>query len=479
MVVRSVMYGHLLSAAFVALSAVVPLGREAEAGRPPEPALPALAGEHFYNAFRNVSSHNLAVFQGLLLGRVYVSEHYSAPDRVSGALINRDGFVRRCGPDVTGRKMISDAGVLTLPVMSNPNGGRNMPRGVVRAQERKGNLYRDLIFYEPETGRFRVEFFKRNKKDPRAGRSWARYRTGWVQDSWPRVLADACPGLVLPEGMPVNERQTSQHMSELLKQDPDAPIRNFPGSEHTAPGRVGLAASNGGPPTSGAQVEAFMEVQDGNVLLSLLEEPHLLTKGRGRGPGEVWRLGPDGKILATGMSRREIDPTGQEWILFELSDRETEYYPVGYAFPYLPTGTRHPAFLVTDRLVEAGEPVVLSWMPPEWKDFTFMADGTVRVRRSGQGADRVVSWGWTEGRLWVGVDGPEAVGPLWPDVAERLGLAERAMPAAAPQASVSSTGPASGTGRCAGGYEGTAVWTLGEDGKKVWDISGCRKAVPK
>ena len=39
-----------------------------------------------------------------------------------------------------------------------------------------------------------------------------------------------------------------------------------------------------------------------------------------------------------------------------------------------------------------------------------------------------------------------------------------------------SSGPKSGTARCAGGYEGAATWTLGEDGKKIWDTSGCRKA---
>ena len=33
-----------------------------------------------------------------------------------------------------------------------------------------------------------------------------------------------------------------------------------------------------------------------------------------------------------------------------------------------------------------------------------------------------------------------------------------------------------GTARCTGGYEVTATWTLSEDGKKVWDLSGCRKA---
>ena len=31
------------------------------------------------------------------------------------------------------------------------------------------------------------------------------------------------------------------------------------------------------------------------------------------------------------------------------------------------------------------------------------------------------------------------------------------------------------TGRCAGDHEGIATWTLGADGKKVWDTSGCEK----
>ena len=31
------------------------------------------------------------------------------------------------------------------------------------------------------------------------------------------------------------------------------------------------------------------------------------------------------------------------------------------------------------------------------------------------------------------------------------------------------------TGRCAGEYEGIATWTLGADGKRIWDTSGCKR----
>ena len=40
---------------------------------------------------------------------------------------------------------------------------------------------------------------------------------------------------------------------------------------------------------------------------------------------------------------------------------------------------------------------------------------------------------------------------------------------------VASAEPAtSGTGKCVGDHEGVATWTLGADGKRVWDTSGCR-----
>ena len=35
-------------------------------------------------------------------------------------------------------------------------------------------------------------------------------------------------------------------------------------------------------------------------------------------------------------------------------------------------------------------------------------------------------------------------------------------------------GSATGTGRCIGDHEGTATWTMGADGKRVWDTSGCK-----
>ena len=52
-----------------------------------------------------------------------------------------------------------------------------------------------------------------------------------------------------------------------------------------------------------------------------------------------------------------------------------------------------------------------------------------------------------------------------------LSLSDRAGPKPA-----TAEGPATGTGRCIGDYEGIATWTMGADGKRVWDTSGCKPA---
>ena len=76
--------------------------------------------------------------------------------------------------------------------------------------------------YEPESGAYREYGFTRDEK-------WERPASGWVQDTRPRVLADACPDLPLPRELQINEAQTARSLGALRKQDPDAPIRNFEG----------------------------------------------------------------------------------------------------------------------------------------------------------------------------------------------------------------------------------------------------------
>ena len=336
-----------------------------------------------------------------------------------------------------------------------------------------------IPFYDSDTGTLRLEAINSNK-DARKN-VWWQLGSGWVQDSWPRVLADGCPGITPLPGMAINAKQTSQDLAELRRQDPDAPIRNAPGSELTAPGRVGLIASNWGPTTTREEVEAFMDARRGDVMLSPMGHGYVFVEGY-RDLGEVWRLAEDdGRLLTYGKLTGETDKAGQEWVVSKIPTLPTFRYPVGYPFPMLPTGHRHAAFQLTDRLIEAGEPVVLPWMPKKWKDFTFLADGKVRARRADGSPDRLSTWTWTEGRLWVQVDGNQEA-PGWKDVAKHLGMArpklwtptdgQRIGPVASADAAQT---PTSGTARCIGDHEGIATWTLDASGAKVWDSSGCRK----
>ena len=71
-----------------------------------------------------------------------------------------------------------------------------------------------------------------------------------MQESWPRVLADACRRLALPEGLAVNEAQTERRLKRLKKQAPDAVLARFPGWESGDP-----EATRRPPPADARQVD--------------------------------------------------------------------------------------------------------------------------------------------------------------------------------------------------------------------------------
>ena len=58
---------------------------------------------------------------------------------------------------------------------------------------------------------------------------WAVASRGWVQESWPRAMKDACPDLALPADLPVNEKQTSTAFDKAIAQDLDAPAAGLSG----------------------------------------------------------------------------------------------------------------------------------------------------------------------------------------------------------------------------------------------------------
>ena len=460
-------------AAAVVLAACVAHGQQPQSdmprlSEPPRVTLPTLTKHPYWRVYRSYSSHSSAFFKRLLFGRVFVHRYDRGGGRfVIAELIREDGTMSLCFPsNRNGREYFFGHGQIDIETHST---------GASRTVKWQGQVGHSLMFYVQDTGTLRLEHLLPHR-DPNR-RRWEVFRSGWVQDSWPRAMADACPKIKLPAGMRINEKQTSRELNKLRRQDPDAPIRHFPGSEHTAPGRTGVVATGGGATTTLEDIEAFMRAQAGNIMLSSYEKGYVFTPGWSEGTTEIWRLAPIGEIIGFGTNKRIEDSTGQLWSISDIPLVGKVHYPIGWPLPLLPTGYRHAAFQLTDRLVEAGEPVALPWMPEKWKDFLFLADGKVRARRADGGPDRMGRWLWTEARLWVDIDG-NSKAPGWEEVAEALGMEKPKLWTLAdgqrigPQASAA---PAtSGTGKCVGKYTGTATWTLDANGAKVWDTSGCR-----
>ena len=383
--------------------------------RGPKPVLPEVANRLHWKVFRSHSSHNAAFFERLMFGRVFVFEHPRAPKIVQGAVFLEDGsrlecFVRLKRGRIAGYSL--EGGNLSFET------GSTGAASTIRHIEKTG---RSLVFYDAVTGTLREEYLASNK-DPHK-RQWKFARSGWVQESWPRFLADSCPTVVRATGLGVNEKQTSGDIEELRRQDPEAPLQNFPGSQHTGPGRTGLAASGGKPTTTPEEIEAFMWGQEGNVLLSSLGNGYVFTEGWAANT-EIWKVGQDGDIESFGRISLKTDASGQEWVLSHVPGVGTLYYPVGYPVPLMSTGHRYPAWQLTDELIGRAEPVPLPWMGERYEGYRFLFhDKTLTI--VGAGDEYFTGrWRWTKGRLQVTVDGEEqhARSIDWRDLARELGV---------------------------------------------------------
>ncbi len=402
----------LRSVAAAILAGVLAASCTAHGQQPSRAALPELSHLPYWKAFRNHSSHNAAFFKDLMFGRAFLFEHPSLPNVMQGQAILDDGSVFWC---FFGRasKTYSLA-LYDLSFETHSTGAARTLRG-------RGKTHRSLIFYDPDTGTLREEFLAGHEDSHKRQRK--KSRSGWMQDSWPRVLADACPAAVLSAGMRINEKQTARNLKDLRRQDPDAPIRNFPGSQHTGPGRTGLAASGGKPTTTRQEVEAWMTAQEGNVLLSSLGNGYVFTEGWTENT-EVWQIGYDGKVYSFGKITRKTDASGQEWSISEIPGVGTVHYPIGYPLPLMSTGHRYPAWQLTDGLIAKGKPVPLPWMGERYAGHRFLFhDKTLTVVLPG-GDYRTGRWRWTKGRLQVTVDGEEqhAQSIRWPELARGLGV---------------------------------------------------------
>ena len=353
----------------------------------------------------NYSSHAAGFFTGLLEGRVWILERPNsrrAGDRntVWAHYHGPDGTLRACA-HLGGAYAPGTARWRVVPSREFRALYNFTETGVAPDPgQRRGHT---PVFYDPATG------VLHNEALGAATGVWAVASRGWVQESWPRAMKDACPDVALPADLPINEKQTSAVFDEAIAQDPDAPVRGFPGSELRGPGATGIAASGRHATLPAAALKRFLADNDGRVLIDNAGARHVLVLGRDR--DELWLLdgsGGTGGIADTG----HLVPAagGAEIALHYERLPLRPRFRVGDALPLLPTGERYAAMRLTDWLAAQSEPVTLPFMEAKDSAFRFRADGTLTaVLGDGIGGRGTAgAWRWSRGELIVTLDGAAA-----------------------------------------------------------------------
>ena len=369
----------------------------------------------------NYSSHDAAFFETLLADRVWLFERPSsarAEDRGTlwGVHHAADGAARACihldgaWQARTGRWRVVPSPRFRA-LYNYQRAGTEPDPGHV-----KGHV---PIFYDPDAGRLHTESL--GGAEGSQG-SWFVLSLGWVQESWPQALKAACPGLDLPAGLAINGRQTSAVMEAAVAQDPEAALRAVEGSYLRAPGSTGLAMAGGVPTVTAAELMRFLAANDGYVLEGPTGgpggSPVRLVLALGAERDELWRLGDDGSVADTAVLLPSADSAGIAVQWERLPRRQA--YRIGDPFPLRPTGERHGAFLLTDRLVEADRAVVLPFGERGGIAVRFAEGGGVTVQ-SADGAALGGRWHWSRGHLHVALDGIQTVAWPWRELARHLG----------------------------------------------------------
>ena len=348
----------------------------------------------------NYSSHAASFFENLLAGRVWVLErpnsslasdratvwaHYHAPD----------GTLLACA-HLGGEYAAAEARWRAVPSRAFRALYNYLEPG---AEPDPGRRYGHTpLFYDPETGALHNEAME---PDTRAGDgSWAIASRGWVQESWPQAMNEACPGLALPASLPVNRRQTVTGFGAMMAQDPDAAVRNAPGSHLRGPGAVGIAAAQGRPALPGADLGRFLAENDGFVLTDTGGARHVLVLGAEG--DELWLLDAEGGIADVGL----LVPVagGGEIAVHYARLPIRPRYRIGDALPFLPTGERFAAMRISDRLAAEGTAVVLPIAGRAETTVRLRADGTLTAEVDGR--ETVTgTWRWSRGALVVVLEG--------------------------------------------------------------------------
>ena len=374
----------------------------------------------------NYSSHGAAFLTELLSDRVWIYERPNAARAADRGLVwgvhhAADGSAHACFR-LDGEWQ---AGAGRWRVVSSPrfralynyhDAGTEPDPGHV-----KGHV---PIFYDPGTGRLHSESV--GGAEGSQG-NWFVLSLGWVQESWPQALKQACPGLDLPAGLPVNAKQSSALMEEAVAQDPDAALRAHPGSELRAPGSSGLALAGGNAVVTASELARFLAANAGHVLVSPGGTRLVLALGAER--DELWRLDGHGHVVDTAVLMPAAEGAGiaAQW---ERLPRRLEYR-LGDPFPLQPTGERYGAMRFTDRLAADGRPVALPFGDRGNIWLRFRVGGAVTAEDI-HGGELGGRWRWSRGQLHVSLDGmAETLAWAWrdlsrafPDVSGGAGAAE-------------------------------------------------------
>ena len=357
----------------------------------------------------NYSSHAAAFFEELLAGRVWVLERPNssrADDRANAWAHYHasDGTLLACAHLGGGYAAASArwrvVGSRAFRALYNYYEAGTEPDPGLR----QGHT---PLFYDPATGRLHNETL--------SGGTWAVASRGWLQESWPAAMKEACPDLPLPGHLPINRRQTATGFEAMMAQDPASPLRNAPGSHLRGPGATGIAAARGRDRLPAAALAKFLEDNDGFVLMDTAGARHVLVLGADG--DELWLLadGPragDGDIADTGVLVPAA--SGAEIAVHYGRLPIRPRYRVGDALPFLPTGERFAAMRITDRLSQGGETVVLPFSGTSVSGTSVpgRAETVVRLRADGTltadgGGDGTVagSWRWSRGDLVVTLEG--------------------------------------------------------------------------
>ncbi len=166
-------------------------------------------------------------FRELFTGRVYVSRWVDPP------FLNDDGPAHAAYFQPDGKRLgcfLFAGRYLTVDgrwaIEASGDTGAALRTWARKRQRGRGRRGHSIIRYWPSTGRLHI-----GRKIKRRTYRVYPVTAGWIQDSFPRSLRDACPNLPLPDELAINEKQTSLDISEIRPQDPDAPISDFPGSD--------------------------------------------------------------------------------------------------------------------------------------------------------------------------------------------------------------------------------------------------------